>query len=176
MSLPKTYPAGLSAPLEARLLAPEAQCDFVDCRDTWVPGRYTALQAWNTVMAQPLPGVALAFKIRDWVSSRFGVKRIGGFSGQVKEAICAGDMLDFFLVEEITDERLLLSERDRHLDVLTCVTAIPDEDGTRLSITSSVVTHNRFGRAYMLPVGPGHKILVSLMLRRLRKRVFSQDT
>ena len=172
MSFPQSYAAKLPIPEEARLLAPESACDFVDCRGVSLPGSLTALQAWNAVMAQPVPGLTLAFRVRDWISARFGVKQIGGFTGEPKTTVQAGEKLDFFLVEEASDARLLLSERDRHLDVLTCVTATPEpEGGTRVTITSSVVTHNRFGRAYMLPVGPGHKLLVSLMLRRLRKSV-----
>lgn len=170
MTFPASYPAALPIPPEARLLAPQSACDFVDCRGIWLPGEMSALQAWNAVMAEPIPGLALAFKLRDWVSTRFGVKPIGGFSTKSTQRVAAGDKLDFFLVEEVTPQRLLLSERDRHLDVLTCITAVAQGSGTRLTITSSVVTHNGFGRVYMWPVGPGHKLLVSFMLRRLKKR------
>jgi hypothetical protein len=132
-----------------------------------VPRRLDALAAWNAVMAQPVPGIALAFRIRDAISARFGVKQIGGFTGARRETGAAGERLDCFLIEEVTPERLLLSERDRHLDVLTCVTATPAPGDTEIAITSSVVTHNRYGRAYMLAVGPAHRLLVWWMLRRL---------
>lgn len=39
-------------------------------------------------------------------------------------------------------------------------------DADRLAITASVITHNRFGWAYMLPVGPVHRLIVWAMLRR----------
>ena len=126
----------------------------------------TPVEAWGRIMADPLPGLALAFRIRDAVSARFGVARIGGFSGApVGAHVVApkvGDRLDFFLVEGAEPGRLTLTARDRHLDVMICVTG-----GRRLGITASVVTHNRFGRAYMWVVGPAHRLIVRVMLRRL---------
>ena len=115
-------------------------------------------------MAAPLPGMALAFRIRDAVSARFGVAPIGGFSGRPAAAPEVGARLDFFLVEGVAPDQLVLTARDRHLDVMISV----DSQGPELAITASVVTHNRFGRAYMLPVGPAHRLIVWLMLRRLK--------
>lgn len=164
---PQTFPAPASFPPAARLLAPAPVCRFCHVARVVVPARLDALGAWNAVMARPLPGMGLAMALRDRVSGWFGVARIHGFSGQRREQVRAGERLDFFLVEEARPERLLLSARDRHLDVLTCVTAQPVAGGTEVAITSSVVTHNRFGRVYMWPVGPAHRLIVWLMLRRL---------
>lgn len=38
-----------------------------------------------------------------------------------------------------------------------------------VTITSSVVTHNAFGRAYMVPVGPAHKVIIQRNLRQLQR-------
>ena len=73
-------------------------------------------------------------------------------------------MLDFFLVEHVSDDVLSLSERDTHLDVLTCISV----SGHELTITSSVQIHNTFGRLYMLPVAPAHKLIVRSFPRRLQ--------
>ncbi len=117
-------------------------------------------------MMLPLPGMAMAFRLRDAISARFGVARIGGFSGVAVDEVEveAGDHLDFFLVEEVSDAVLVLTSRDRHLDVMTCLLV----EGRRVSITASVKTHDWFGRVYMLPVAPAHRLIVWLMLRRLR--------
>lgn len=114
-------------------------------------------------MADPLPLLGLAFRVRDAISARFGVKRIGGFSGEVRGFVQEGDTLDFFLVETVNDAVLTLSARDRHLDVLTCVTSVENT----LTITSSVKVHNCFGWFYMLPLRPAHRLIVWAMLRRL---------
>lgn len=150
-------------PPNAELLAPRHQLNYFDAQSRALPRDMTALQAWNATMERPLPLMSLAFKIRDKISGLFGVKQIGGFTGQRVDTVQTGDHLDFFLVEDARPDRLLLTERDRHLDVLTCV-AVHDR---RLWIISSVVTHNLFGRAYMLPVAVAHRFIVRAMLNRM---------
>ncbi|MDZ4395913.1 DUF2867 domain-containing protein [Cypionkella sp.] len=155
----------MQLPAHAQLIAPRAELTYLDSQSVELPAPITALQAWRLVMAKPLPGLGLAFKLRDAISARFGVARIGGFSGAVGNAPQVGDHLDFFLIEHIDDQTLSLTARDRHLDVMTCITV----EGARLAITASVVTHNWFGRLYMLPVAPAHRLIVWAMLRRLRR-------
>ena len=155
----------MDIPAQAQLVAPRERLAFLDSQSVTLPLPITPLDAWRRIMANPLPGLGLAFRLRDAISARFGVRRIGGFSGGVVAAPQVGDRLDFFLVEQISDTSLSLSVRDRHLDVLTSVTT----EGARLAITSSVITHNWFGRAYMLPVGPTHRLIVRVLLRRLRR-------
>ena len=145
-------------------LALPAELDFFDRQSVELNGPISPLEAWGMIMSRPSPLLKLAFRVRDMISSMFGVKRIGGFSSAAPKTISAGEKLDFFLVEHASDDVLTLSERDRHLDVLTCISRA----GRELSITSSVKTHNRFGRAYMLPVGPAHKLIVRSFLRRLK--------
>ena len=150
---------------DADLVAPQSDLDFHDVRSIDLPYPMTALEAWNIAMQEPLPGVKLAFKIRDAISSVFGVKPIGGFSGRKASAPKVGEKLDFFLIERMEPEMVTLSSRDRHLDVLTCITT----HNQQLTITSSVKTHNWFGKAYMLPVGPGHKLIVNVILKRMAR-------
>ena len=153
--------------MQPYLVAPRETLDFYDARGIDLPHPMTALEGWTMAMRQPLPGVALAFRIRDAISARFGIKRIGGFSGRQDQAPKVGDKLDFFVVERIAPEILTLSERDRHLDVVTCITTYDQ----RLTITSSVKVHNGFGRLYMIPVAPAHKLIVTAILRRIRREL-----
>lgn len=154
----------MTPPPHAQLVAAPARLVYLDCQGVALPRLMTPLQAWRAIMAQPLPGLKTAFRIRDAISARFGVAKIGGFSGARVENPKVGDHLDFFLVEAIHDDMMTLTARDKHLDVMICVTT----DAGRLAITASVITHNWFGRAYMLPVGPAHKLIVWAMLRRLK--------
>ncbi|WP_054008999.1 DUF2867 domain-containing protein [Cypionkella psychrotolerans] len=155
----------MQLPAHAQLIGPRATLVYLDSQNVTLPAPITALEAWRLAMAKPLPGMRLAFWLRDAISARFGVARIGGFSGAVVGAPQVGDHLDFFLIEHIDDQVLSLTARDRHLDVMTCVTV----EGTQLAITASVVTHNWFGRLYMIPVAPAHRLIVWAMLRRLRQ-------
>lgn len=151
-------------PATAQLIAPRHELAYLDVQSMALPYALEAIVAWDRVMAQPLPLMKFAFALRDVVSARFGVKRIGGFSGTRKAGLAPGDNLDFFVIEHLAPEVLTLTVRDSHLDVLTCVTT-----GERtLSITSSVKTHNWFGRAYMVPVGVAHRYIVRAMFAQLR--------
>jgi hypothetical protein len=150
-----------------KTLGPVESLDYYDSQSVTLARPLAPLQAWNTIMASPQPLLRAAFKVRDAISSRFGVKRIGGFTGQPVSEVAAGQYLDFFLVEEASPSRLVLTERDRHLDVMTSISSA----GPILTITSSVITHNGFGRAYMVPVGIAHRLIVRNMLKRLKLAV-----
>lgn len=139
--------------------------NYFDSQSIVLPEILSPLAAWNQIMVTPLPFLKLAFRVRDGISSKFGVKRIGGFTGVRKETVNVGDKIDFFLVEHVSENALVLTERDRHLDVMTCISTA----GHELTITSSVKTHNAFGRAYMVPVGVAHKVIVRTMLKRLKE-------
>lgn len=151
---------------EIRILAAVETLDYFDSQSATLSRSLSPLEAWNMGMQDPQPMLQLAFRIRDAVSKLFGVKAIGGFSGICKDSVQVGDYLDFFLVEYSDDKSLVLTERDRHLDVMTCLST----SGNEVSITSSVIVHNLFGRAYMLPVGIAHKFIVRNTLRRLQKK------
>jgi len=152
---------------ETRILAPRDGLDYFDTQSVTLAKPVAPLDAWNLIMAEPQPLLAAAFRVRDAISARFGVKRIHGFSGAWKTQVQEGDYLDFFRVEYADEGTLVLTERDRHLDVMTCLSV----DGPAVSITSSVQVHNLFGRAYMVPVGLAHRWIVRGMLRRLRANV-----
>lgn len=147
------------------LLAPTSALAYHDSQSLTLPREMTPIEVWNRMMARPLPMIGLAFRIRDAISARFGVRQIGGFSGNRQSNPQVGDRLDFFLVERNDPLALTLTDRDRHLDVMISVTTA----NRLLTITASVVTHNRFGRIYMLPVGPAHRLIVWAMMRRLAK-------
>lgn len=152
-----------AATARIQVLAPASELDFLDSQSVVLTRPMTALQAWNQMQSRPLPGLKLAFWLRDTVSACFGVKRIGGFSGTRRDFVQTGDKLDFFLVEAASDEVLTLTARDRHLDVMTCISC----NSGVVTVTSSVKIHNWFGRLYMLPVRPAHKLIVAAHLRRL---------
>ncbi len=148
-------------------LGPRRALDYYHRADAELPVALGPLAAWNMMTSERRPLLALAFRIRDSISARFGVKRIGGLEGPARAQVAAGEMLGFFRVEHADDRMLVLTERDRHLDVMTTLLS----EGRRLSIISSVITHNADGRVYMLPVGIAHRVIVYGMLRRLQKRL-----
>ncbi|AYD02666.1 DUF2867 domain-containing protein [Neorhizobium sp. NCHU2750] len=153
------------------IVADRSALDYYDSQTIDVPRAITALEAWTMITEQTGPLMRLAFKARDAISAPFGVRRIGGFAQPRRDEVKVGDHLDFFLVEDIGSDILVLTARDRHLDVMTCVTT----GAGSVSITASVITKNRFGRLYMLPVGLAHRQIVRNSLKRLRKTIGSKQ-
>jgi len=152
---------------EAVTLADHSAVDYFDSQTVAISRSITALEAWSIISEQTGPLMRLAFKLRDVISAPFGVRRIGGFSRLRRSHVTAGDQLDFFLVERIERNVLVLTARDNHLDVMTCVTT-----GERsVSITVTVITKNFYGRLYMLPVGLAHRRIVRDSLHRLQQAV-----
>ncbi|WP_310621295.1 DUF2867 domain-containing protein [Flexibacterium corallicola] len=151
------------------ILGPIETLDFFHQGSVQLSSKITPLEAWRIIMSQPMPVLNLAFRIRDAVCSLFGVQKIGGFSGTVPQTVVAGQKLDFFMVEHISSDALVLTGRDRHLDVMTSIVT----QGQMLTITSSVKVHNRFGWLYMIPVAPAHKLIVRQNLRQLKRELSS---
>ncbi|MFN3953630.1 MAG: DUF2867 domain-containing protein [Pararhodobacter sp.] len=157
----------MSAPLPqgAELLARPEELAFRHCAALPLPVPMAPIALWDLIMAQPLPLMKQAFWLRDFISARFGVARIGGFSGRRRGAPQPGDRLDFFLIERLEAQVMTLTARDRHLDVMVCITT----GGGMAGITTSVKTHNAFGRLYMLPVAPAHRLILWAVMRRLAR-------
>lgn len=165
-------PALTRVPENAQLLASPAQLDFLHCHSVPVTAPMSALEAY-CAMTSDVPGwLATAFRLRDAISRRFNVTEIQGFSLRNPSQVPAvGELLDFFTVEAISQQQLVLTSRDTHLAVMVCIDLVEPEAGQqRLSVTTSVQCFNRFGRLYMLPVGLAHGPIVRRMLRNIERR------
>lgn len=155
--------------MSAQLVAAPAELDFLHCDGISVTAPMTAFQAY-CAMTSDVPGwLAQAFRLRDFISRRFNVTAIHGFSSRSPERVPAvGEYLDFFMVEAISAQQLVLTSRDTHLAVMVSMDLDEQEGGRqRLSVTTSVRCFNRFGRLYMLPVGKAHGPIVRRMLRNI---------
>ncbi|ADR62232.1 MULTISPECIES: DUF2867 domain-containing protein [Pseudomonas] len=155
--------------MSAQLVAAPAELDFLHCDSVHIAATMTALQAY-CAMTSDVPGwLAQAFRLRDFISRRFNVTAIHGFSSRSPERVpVVGEHLDFFRVEAISDQQLVLTSRDTHLAVMVSVDLDDQGEGCqRLSVTTSVQCFNTFGRLYMLPVGKAHGPIVRRMLRNI---------
>lgn len=150
-------------PNDVVLVAPRDKLAYLDHQSVTLDRPMSPIETWNALMSRPMPLLKLAFRTRDLLSAPFGIKRIDGFSRQRHAAPAPGDHLDFFLVEDARPDRLVLTARDVHLDVLVCLLT----HGREFSVTASVITHNFVGRLYMLPVAPAHRLIVRSMIVRL---------
>lgn len=150
--------------MSAQLVAAQADLDFLHSASRQLTAPMTALQAYCAMTSDVPAWLAKDFRIRDFISRRFNVADIHGFTPQNPGHVPAdGEHLDFFTVEAISDQQLVLTSRDTHLAVMVCM----DVNGQRLKVTTSMRCFNAFGRLYMLPVGQVHGLIVRRMLANL---------
>jgi len=82
-----------------------------------------------------------------------------------------GDMAGMFNVLARSDDEILFGGDDRHLDFRGSMLLL--RDGARCQAILSTVVHynNWFGRVYFFFIRPFHKLIVSSLLRNLRRRL-----
>jgi hypothetical protein len=166
-----TEPLRLEIPAGARLVAQPERLNYLHTACHRLNRDMTAFEAYCKTTTHSSVLLQLAFLVRDRISSLFGVQRIGGFKGaRPRTAPGVGERLDFFTVEAIDKDQLVLTARDTHLAVMISIdiTSSPADPVARwCHITASVETYNTFGKLYMLPVAPAHKLIVWKMLKSL---------
>lgn len=72
-----------------------------------------------------------------------------------------------FTVLSSDEDCLLLEDNDRHLRVQLALRWDFSLNQDELIISTVVHVHNAFGRAYMVPVVPTHRLIMPLLLGRL---------
>ncbi|WP_373741548.1 DUF2867 domain-containing protein [Neisseria sp.] len=161
-------------PPAARLLAEPEQLDYLHTTGTGIPRGMSAWQVY-AAMTDGIPAwLAWSFRIRDGISRLFGVKPIRGFSRHNPHDVPpVGGMADFFRVEAVGSEQLVLLAADSYLAVMVSIdiTRRPDASADRTDVTASVKNRNAFGRLYMLPVALMHGAVVRRMLRNIGNAV-----
>jgi len=154
-------------PPSASLVAPRHELGFLHSASAIIDTDASVFQLYCLMTAASPSWLKSAFRIRDSISQHFHVEKIGGFSGVPPQtAPLESEKLDFFSVESISAQKLVLTSRDTHLAVMVSIDAIGVQQ-RRLHITTSVKTFNTFGRLYMLPVAPIHGVIIKLLLSRL---------
>jgi hypothetical protein len=95
-------------------------------------------------------------RVRDGIMSPFGVKTAA-------QARVAGSIGMFPVLSE-TPSRLVAGFDDRHLDFRVVVDLAPAGAGSRITVTTVVLTHKPLGRAYLRAIEPFHRLVVHSML------------
>lgn len=124
------------------------------------------LETYRRMTANPPAWIAWAFKVRDRLVAPFGVRAIGGFSGDVG-ALTVGDTIDFFTIADLTADALALVVEDHHLDVEVRLTVTRGAEVDQARLVTRVWLKNAIGRAYMVPVGLAHPVIVKRLAARV---------
>ena len=95
------------------------------------------------------------FKLRNAIVKPFGLQGGGGFKN---------------LISERSDEEIILSKNDKHLDFWVGIYCSQPIDGWQeASVTTVVKYNNLLGRVYFIGIWVFHKLLVKGLFRRAIK-------
>lgn len=102
-----------------------------------------------------------------------GMKHLGAIRSVPAHApatLAVGDRLGIFSVRTLAADGIVLGDSDRHLRVELSV-ELGAGDSCELQVSTVVHLHRPFGRLYMLPVAPLHRIIVPHLLERYARRM-----
>ncbi len=108
--------------------------------------------------------------VRNRIVSLFGLKNLGALSrvdlNKPLDSYRVGDRIGIFSLHCISDDEIILSDKDRHLDAKVSVRRARTESSVTLQVSTVVHINNFLGRAYMLVVVPAHRRIVPAILSR----------
>ncbi|MCP1974485.1 DUF2867 domain-containing protein [Bradyrhizobium elkanii] len=119
-----------------------------------------ARHAAEAMVARQPRWIEWLIALRNFIVAPLGLKTSGAADG------AARDMIGIFPVVSETPERLVAGFNDKHLDFRLVVDVASAGAVRSITATTLVLTHNRFGRAYLAVILPFHRLIVPAMLRK----------
>lgn len=134
----------------------------------------SAVQAYLDI-ARQVPGwFDGLMRLRNAGMRLLGMKHLGAIRSvpaRAPEGLAVGDRLGIFTVRALTADGIVLGDSDRHLRVELAVELGPGHDSCELQVSTVVHLHRPFGRLYMLPVAPLHRVIVPRLLESHARRM-----
>lgn len=143
------------------------QCAVNDKNDKLEPA-----DVCNAFFSSAPKWVKRLFTLRNKIVGVLGLKTDGENNDNesvIRTLKCEpGDRIGLFKVFEKNQNEVIIGEDDKHLDFRVSLylrqsVTIPGVKD--LTISTTVVFHNRLGRLYFVPVKPFHKLIVPTMLK-----------
>jgi hypothetical protein len=162
-------------PRQSVLFDPSRSASYVDCVAQPLPEGCgaDALGLYLAIMRPAPRWLNAMLAVRDLMVRPFGLKTVGGFGGiSPSHPPQPGDRVDIFTVKHSSHDELTLFIEDAHLDVFVSLIRAGRDNGESVYMVTAVNTHNLLGRAYMLFVGPFHRVLVKYLMARAGRRNF----
>lgn len=159
---PHTAPMSASAvttvPADPAFIASLPGCDFADAFSVTVPRRDLDARAVSAMFFSTPPAWASALlATRNAIMGRLGYK--------------APKIRKGFPVLRESETEVVSGLDDGHLDFRALMRIDPDTNGSRITLTTAVATHNRIGRVYLMLIMPFHKLIVRSMVRQLATKL-----
>jgi hypothetical protein len=108
--------------------------------------------------------------LRNKLVSLIGLKGGGIDPTLLSPPYSKGQQIGVFKIQEITQNEVVLGERDRHLDFKTSLLVSCNGDD-ELVVCTVVRINNLFGKLYFLVVKPIHRIIVPIMIKAMARNI-----
>lgn len=151
-------PVVSSAAVDPAFIASLPGCDFADAFSVVVPRRDLDARVLSAeFFSTPPTWASTLLNIRNAIMGRLGYK--------------APKIRKGFPVLRESPTEVVSGLDDRHLNFRALMKVEPDTDGSRITLTTAVATHNALGRAYLALIMPFHKLIVRSMVKQMAERL-----
>ncbi len=109
----------------------------------------------------------LLLNMRNQIVPLFGLKGASVKSvnrPKIKDRYQVGDKILRFTLRLQNETEIIAGNDDKHLDFRVSVLRIDEGNGPKVVVTTTVTTHNPFGRAYLSAIKPFHRHGVKTLL------------
>jgi hypothetical protein len=130
-----------------------------------------ALEQFLRVARRTPRWIDALMNLRNRVVGFFGLKNLGEIASvdvsKTSSDYSVGDRVGIFTLIEKTEHEALLGDDDKHLSVVVSVHKTPASHDKDVVVTVTTIVHikNWFGRLYMVPVAPAHRVIARTMVK-----------
>ncbi|MEO8400570.1 MAG: DUF2867 domain-containing protein [Gammaproteobacteria bacterium] len=78
-----------------------------------------------------------------------------------------GEKLDIFIIESFSKNEMILTQKDKHLDIKISILKHENSLKTDLIVSTVVNFHNKLGKIYMTLIAPFHKVVVKRLMKNV---------
>ena len=147
-----------TVPADPAFIASLPGCDFADAFSVVVPRRdLDAREVSAMFFSTPPAWAGTLMDIRNAIMGRLGYK-----APKIRKG--------FPVLRESADE-VVSGLDDGHLNFRALMRITAEGNGSRITLTTAVATHNWIGRSYLTLIMPFHKLIVRSMMRQMAKRL-----
>lgn len=143
-----------------------------------IEDKFTSTDIGKAFFASGPKWIDKLFRLRNSIVSLFGLKTAGDKKDREKQLqnfkCNPGEQLGLFKVFAKNENEVVLGEDDQHLNFRVSLfidQLSSDASNKRLTISTTVIFNNRFGRIYFLPVRSFHKLIVPTMIKGIIKEL-----
>lgn len=139
------------------------------------PCKRTALEIYLEVIAKTPSWISFLMALRNRAAPMFGIKNLGSLTdincNKKATEYQVGDRVGIFTIHSMSDDEVILTDSDRHLDAKISIYKIPSATENLVTVSTVVHVHNLLGHVYMFFVVPFHKRIVPSVLTQSEIRL-----